>query len=70
MTKEEIQKLYKENHKSEKKIYDKELYDKNASYLLLYTSTQDENFQKCWALENLRTYSAKQNLLDGSRSER
>lgn len=30
-----------------------------------YTSTQDEEFKKCWALENLRPYSSKQNLLDG-----
>jgi len=32
-----------------------------------YTSTQDEEFKKCWALDNLRPYSAKQNLLDGRR---
>jgi hypothetical protein len=25
----------------------------------------DENFKKCWALENLRPYSAKQNIIDG-----
>ena len=30
-----------------------------------YLSMTDENFKKCWALENLRPYSAKQNLLDG-----
>lgn len=30
-----------------------------------YSSMADENFQKCWALENLRPYSAKQNYLDG-----
>jgi hypothetical protein len=34
---------------------------------LPYTSMEDENFKKCWALENLRPYSAKQNLLDGDR---
>jgi hypothetical protein len=32
---------------------------------LPYTSMQDENFKKCWALENLRPLSAKQNILDG-----
>jgi hypothetical protein len=32
---------------------------------LLYSSMEDENFKKCWALENLRPLSAKQNLLDG-----
>lgn len=32
---------------------------------LPYTSMDDENFKKCWALENLRPYSAKQNTLDG-----
>src|ERR1700686_834551 len=26
-----------------------------------YTSTDDEDFKKCWALSNLRPYSAKQN---------
>jgi hypothetical protein len=34
---------------------------------LLYASMEDENFNKCWALSNLRPYSAKQNLLDGNR---
>lgn len=33
---------------------------------LLYTSMEDENFKKCWALSNLRPLSAKQNQLDGS----
>lgn len=32
---------------------------------LPYTSMQDDNFKKCWALENLRPLSAKQNLMDG-----
>jgi hypothetical protein len=32
---------------------------------LLYNSMEDENFKKCWALNNLRPLSAKQNLLDG-----
>jgi hypothetical protein len=32
---------------------------------LSYTSMEDDNFKKCWALENLRPLSAKQNFLDG-----
>lgn len=32
-----------------------------------YTSMEDEEFKKCWSLENLRPYSAKQNILDGNR---
>lgn len=32
---------------------------------LPYMSMEDDNFKKCWALSNLRPYSAKQNLLDG-----
>lgn len=35
--------------------------------LFKYTSMDSEEFRKCWALENLRPYSAKQNLLDGNR---
>lgn len=31
-----------------------------------YTSTEDEEFKKCWALNNLRPYSAKKNLIDGA----
>jgi hypothetical protein len=33
---------------------------------LIYASMEDENFKKCWALSNLRPYSAKQNILDGT----
>ena len=33
---------------------------------LPYLLMEDENFKKCWALENLRPYSSKQNILDGS----
>ncbi len=33
---------------------------------LPYTSMSDSNFKKCWGLDNLRPYSAKQNLLDGT----
>jgi len=32
-----------------------------------YISMQDEDFKKCWALENLRPLSAKQNIIDGDR---
>lgn len=32
---------------------------------LPYNSMEDDNFKKCWSLDNLRPYSAKQNLLDG-----
>lgn len=34
---------------------------------LKYNSINDENFKKCWSLDNLRPYSAKMNLLDGNR---
>lgn len=30
-----------------------------------YSSMEDQSFKECWALSNLRPYSAKQNLLDG-----
>jgi hypothetical protein len=33
--------------------------------MLPYTSMEDSNFKKAWALNNLRPYSAKQNFLDG-----
>jgi hypothetical protein len=33
---------------------------------LLYSSMNDANFQKCWALDNLRPLSAKQNVIDGA----
>lgn len=33
---------------------------------LPYTSMSDDNFKKCWALDNLRPLEAKQNMLDGS----
>jgi len=32
-----------------------------------YSSMQDEDFQKCWELSNLRPYSGKQNIIDGNR---
>lgn len=32
-----------------------------------YLSMEDENFKQCWALNNLRPYSAKQNIIDGHR---
>ena len=34
---------------------------------LSYTSIDQDNFQKAWALNNLRPLSAKQNILDGNR---
>lgn len=37
---------------------------------LPYKSMKSKNFKKCWALENLRPLSAKQNLLDGARKVR
>jgi hypothetical protein len=33
---------------------------------LPYESMEEENFQKSWALSNLRPYSAKQNAIDGA----
>lgn len=30
-----------------------------------YEDMECEEFQECWALSNLRPYSAKQNILDG-----
>ena len=33
---------------------------------LPYLFMKDDNFRKCWALENLRPYSAKQNIIDGA----
>jgi hypothetical protein len=35
-----------------------------------YSSMKDDDFQRCWALDNLRPYSSKQNLLDGSNRTR
>ena len=35
-----------------------------------YTSVKEYAFQQCWGLNNLRPYSAKQNLIDGSRRTR
>lgn len=32
---------------------------------LQYSSMTDNNFKKCWSLDNLRPLSSKQNLLDG-----
>ena len=33
---------------------------------LPYDSMEHPNFKKCWALDNLRPYSAKQNIFDGA----
>ena len=37
---------------------------------LPYTSMECDNFKLCWNLNNLRPYSAKQNILDGSNKVR
>ena len=37
---------------------------------LPYTSMEDENFKKCWALNNLRPLSAKINCIDGATRRR
>lgn len=34
---------------------------------LPYSSMEEENFKICWSLNNLRPYSAKQNVIDGNR---
>jgi hypothetical protein len=34
--------------------------------MLPYQSMEDDNFKKCWALDNLRPYSAKLNSIDGA----
>lgn len=36
----------------------------------IYSSMNDENFKRCWSLDNLRPYSAKLNMIDGSRKTR
>lgn len=35
--------------------------------VLIYTSMNDENFKKCWALDNLRPLEAKRNMSEGAR---
>lgn len=37
--------------------------------LLSYTSMEDDNFKKCWALDNLRPLAAKINVLKGNKRE-
>lgn len=37
---------------------------------LIYCTMDETNFQLCWALDNLRPYSAKQNVIDGNRKNR
>lgn len=34
---------------------------------LLYTSMEDDNFKKCWALDNLQPLSSKDNLMKGAK---
>jgi hypothetical protein len=36
---------------------------------LPYASMEDDNFKKCWSLQNLRPLSSKQNLIDGGRRD-
>jgi hypothetical protein len=38
--------------------------------LFKYTSMDDEEFKKCWALENLRPLNSKQNCMDGANRTR
>jgi hypothetical protein len=35
-----------------------------------YTSMEDRAFKECWSLSNLRPYSSKQNIIDGSNRTR
>lgn len=35
--------------------------------LLSYTSMKDDNFKKCWSLDNLRPLAAKINVLEGNK---
>lgn len=37
---------------------------------LPYTSMSDDNFKKCWSLDNLRPLSSKQNIVDGTNKTR
>lgn len=54
--------------------YNSKTFDSNPKWQIdhiipastfVYSSTDDEEFKKCWALSNLRPLSAKENLLDG-----
>jgi hypothetical protein len=38
--------------------------------LLPFSSMKEENFIKCWALQNLRPFNAKQNIMEGNRLNR
>jgi len=38
--------------------------------LFKYSSVEDDSFQECWSLSNLRPYSAKLNLIDGNRRKK
>lgn len=37
---------------------------------LPYSNMNDDNFQKCWALSNLRPLNAKTNIMEGSRKRK
>ena len=58
---------YYDKNKKVLDLKNKEYYKKNLKSIseLPYTSMTDDNFKKCWSLNNLRPYSAKQNILDG-----
>lgn len=64
-------------------IYNKNIWDDNDKTtwrwqldhiiphsLFKYTSMEDNAFKQCWALTNLRPYSAKNNILDGAKRVR
>jgi hypothetical protein len=61
-------------------VYDSETWDDNdpttwtwqidhiiPQSALIYDSMEHPNFQKCWALDNLRPYSAKDNIIECNR---
>jgi hypothetical protein len=57
--------------------YDSKTWDDNdpliwtwqIDHIIPHSSLQmsDDNLKKCWAVENLRSLSAKQKLIDGNR---
>lgn len=64
-------------------IYNKTIWNDNDSttwtwqidhiipqYKLPYSSMEEENFKICWSLSNLRPYSSKQNVIDGTNKVR
>lgn len=51
--------------KTHKKCHSVKSITSNPHSLFNYSSSQDEDFRKCWALSNLRPLSSKQNHADG-----